>query len=468
MNMTGTVNERIVIELSANKMNAYVTFEEPLGEGRTLTKQEIIKEIEKFQIKKGIDKIVLAKVISPDRMYGKKYHLARGLEPKVGEPGKIEMNFDKDAETLKPKMRDDGTVDYKNLDNISIAKEGDIIATLIPPTIGDPGYNVPGEVLPGREGKAVQMPKGAGVTVTPDGLQLKANVSGRIIYADGKISVSNVYEVSSDVGPETGNINFNGSVIVRGNVMTDFAIKATGNVEVFGIVEGAEIYAGGNVLITKGILGVNKAKIRSTGNVTAKNIQNASEVIADGDIFSEAIMHSAVKARGKIEVGGSKGLLVGGNIESAEGITAKTIGSALGTSTIIHIGGDASYLIDFNEKKAQLKKLKETMKENVHFLNSTLKGKDGVGGANKDVRNSLLNTISNTKGLKAKIESLSETVAEMEKNIERADKNATISAEVVIYPNVTVNIGNVTKKIDREEYKCKVRNHEGEIRFSPL
>lgn len=467
--MTGNVHERIVIELDGKKMNAYVTFEEPIGEGKFLTKDEIIKELERFQIKKGIDKQVLSRVISPERQYGKKYHLAKGLEPTVGVSGRIEMNFDAAAQTLKPKMKDDGTVDYKNLDNISMVQEGDLVATLIRPTIGDAGYNVNGEVLSGKEGKHVPMPKGTGVKISEDGIKLMATGTGRVVYADGKISVSNVYEVSTDVGPETGNINFNGSVLIRGNVMTDFAIKATGNVEVFGVVEGAEIYAGGNVLITKGILGVNKAKIKAAGNITAKNIQNASSLEADGDIFSEAIMHSDVKARGKITVGGSKGLLVGGNVESAEGIAAKTIGSALGTHTNIHIGGDASYLIEYNEKQVQLKKLQETLKENVHFLNATLKGKSsGLGGGNKEIRASLLNTISNTKGLKSKIETLSETVATMEKNIERADKNAILTAETVIYPNVNVNIGNVLKKIDREEYKCRVRNHEGEIKISPM
>ena len=460
-------NEKVAVEMSANRMNAYISFEAASGEGRNLTREEIMKEIDRVGIKQGIDQGVLARVLSQDRIRGKKYQLARGKDAQIGNSGKIEFKFDTSAQSLKPKMKDDGTVDYKNLDNISTAKEGDVIAVLIKPTIGEEGFNILGDVIPGKEGKHVNMPKGPGTQMDPDGLHLKAAVTGRIIYADGKITVSNVYEVASDVGPETGNINFNGSVVVRGNIMTDFSVKATGNVEVYGVVEGAEIYAGGNVLITKGILGVNKAKIRATGNVTVKTIQNAKQIEVDGDVFAEAIMHSNIKSRGKVEVAGSKGLLVGGSVESSEGVTAKTIGSALGTSTAIHIGGDASYLAEYTEKQTQLKKLRETLQENVHFLTSTLKGKEGIGG-NKEIRTSLLNTISNTKGLKTKIEDLTHTVEVMQKNIEKADKNAVLVAENVIYPNVTVTIGNVMKKVDREEYKSKFRNVSGEIKISSL
>ena len=56
MDATGSMNEKMIIELSPNKMNAYVTFEAPINEGKELTRQEIIKEIERSEIKKGIDK----------------------------------------------------------------------------------------------------------------------------------------------------------------------------------------------------------------------------------------------------------------------------------------------------------------------------------------------------------------------------------------------------------------------------
>ena len=53
-----------------------------------------------------------------------------------------------------------------------------------------------------------------------------------------------VLEISGDVGPATGNINFVGSM-VKGNVKSGFVITADGDVEVYGIVEAAKVEAGG-------------------------------------------------------------------------------------------------------------------------------------------------------------------------------------------------------------------------------
>lgn len=465
MDGTVSINEKMTVEITNNKMNAFVIFDAPINEGRELTRQEIIKEIERNSIKKGIDKQVLASILQY-REHGKRYLLATGLESKIGEAGKVVTNFDISKQSFKPILQQDGTVDYKNLDNITLAKKGEIIAKLIPPTKGEDGYNIPGEVLTGKEGKSVLMPKGKGTVVSEDGVHLIAETDGRIIYLDGKISVSDLFEVQGDVGPSTGNVNFNGSVVVRGNVITDFTIKATGNVEIFGVVEGAEIYSGGNILVSKGIAGLNKAFLQATGNITCKLIQNAN-LDARGDIFSEAIMHSNVKTRGKIEVAGKKGLLVGGITQADSGIHAKVVGSYLGTRTELHIGGDTDHLSEFNRNVDELNKLKSTYRENIQYLDSILKNKDNISNI-KGVRTSLLNTVNKTKELKVKIDQLQEKVEEVRKLVETDLTRSVLEVENVMYQGAVVRIGNAKLQIDREEYKCKLRNDNGKIKITPI
>ena len=60
------------------------------------------------------------------------------------------------------------------------------------------------------------------------------------------------------MGPATGNIDFLGSVIVLKR-KSGFTIKASGDIEINGIVEAAKIEAGGNITVKRGIQG--KAKV---------------------------------------------------------------------------------------------------------------------------------------------------------------------------------------------------------------
>ena len=464
MDATTSVNEKMTVEITPDKMSAYIIFEAPVGEGRELTRQEIVKEIERHQIKRGLDRQVLATILQ-QREPGHRYLLAVGMEAKVGEPGKVVTNFDISKQSFKPVLQNDGSVDYKNLDNVTLAKAGEVIAELVLPTMGADGYNIPGEMLPGKEGKPVMMPKGKGTRVSEDGLQLIAETNGRIIFVDGKITISDIYEIQGDVGSRTGNINFNGSVIVRGNVITGFTIKATGNVEVFGVVEGAEIYSGGNILISTGIAGLDKAFLQSSGNITCKLIQNAT-LESRGDIFAEAIMHSTIKAKGRIEISGKKGLLVGGRTHSISGIKAKTVGNHIGTRTEVHIGGDTDYLAEYNQKAAELNKIKDSYQENVQYLDNMLKQKES--GANMaGMRASLLNTINTTKTLKASMDQLKEEVSALAAFAETDLSVASLEVENVIYHGVVVRIGNAKTEIDREEYKCKLKNVDSAIVISP-
>ena len=456
-----SIKERITIEITENLMSAFVTFEAPFNDGDQLTRNEIIKEIEKYQIKKGINKSVLAEILSK-RAYGKKYLLAAGLKAGMGKNGEVVTNFDISKQSFKPVLKQDGTVDYKNLDNITLAKKGEVIAELIPPTKGEDGYNVNGEVLEGKEGKPVQMPKGKGTSVSEDGRNLLAEIDGRIIYADGKISISEVYEIRGDVGPATGNINFNGSVIVRGNVTTDFSIHATGNIEVFGIVEGAEMYAGGNILVSNGISGVTKAIINANGNITSKSIQNAT-LEAKGDIFSEAIMHSTIKSYGRVEIGGSKGLLVGGKVQCYNGLHAKVVGSYMGTKTEIHIGGDSDYLSEYNEMLNEHSKINTKYKENIEHLDKMMKKRKKDQESEANVNNSLLNTINTTNSMKAQLDKLKEKIEELRALVETDVSIAILSVESVAFPGVILRIGNAKTVLEREENRVSFRNKDGII-----
>ena len=94
-------------------------------------------------------------------------------------------------------------------------------------------------------------------------------VDGHVSLVEGKVFVSDVYEVEN-VDLSTGNIDFEGSVQVKGNVSSNFVIRAGGNVIISGVVEGAYIEAGGNIIIARGMNGMTKGILKAGGNIVAK------------------------------------------------------------------------------------------------------------------------------------------------------------------------------------------------------
>ena len=56
-----------------------------------------------------------------------------------------------------------------------------------------------------------------------------------------KLNVFPVYEVNGDVDYNIGNIDFVGTVVIRGNILTGFRVKASGDIRVTGGIEGAEV-----------------------------------------------------------------------------------------------------------------------------------------------------------------------------------------------------------------------------------
>ncbi|MCL2610776.1 MAG: FapA family protein [Defluviitaleaceae bacterium] len=456
------MKEKILIDIASNAMTASISFEAPSEGGDLITESDIYAKLTETGIVYGIDEPKISHLMI-HREYGKRYPIAHGNQSGQGENGHIEYLFDTEGASLKPKELPDGTVDYKNLDNITMVKKGEKLAQIVAPTEGEKGITVKGQEIAGKPGKPVTPPKGKGIVIA-DGFIL-ADVTGKVTFVDRKINVLDLYEVAGDVGPATGNINFVGSVMVRGNVTTDFSIKATGNVEVFGVVEGAEIYAGGNIFISRGVQGMDKAKLESGGSITSRSIQNAS-LEAKGDVYSESIMHSNVVANGRIEVKGKKGVIVGGVVRAFSGMVVKNLGSPMGTATEVHIGGGRNYSQEYEEKRRELAMLQNHYKDAVEHLTELVKKKDVP--QDKAMRSSSLNTINNLKIIKEKLGTVRMELEDLAKIMENQKTNSVLEVEDTLNSGVYVRIGNAHKTFTYEEFKCRIRNDKGEIKVSNM
>lgn len=353
------INETMDLKITPDGMYAIIRFFPPSSKGERMKEQEIRRDIEYHKIKFGVNEELLQKMVSQPE-YFRNLIIAAGVPPVQGHDGSITYHFNTDKK-VKPKLNEDGTVDFHKLDNIAHVKKGDVLAVITPVDRGKSGCNVYGaEIRPDKVTK-VNFNRGNNLSISEDGLQLISDVDGYASLEGDKVFVSDVYDVPADVDNSTGDIEFNGAVVIRGNVRTGFRVKSGGNIEVYGVVEGAELEAGGDIILHRGVQGMNRCEIRAQGNLVSKFIESA-DVSVEGYVNAESILNSQVSAHGDIIVSGKGGSIIGGMVRSATLIEAATIGTAMGVSTSVEVGVDPAI-------KDRLKEIDETIKNKTAEIN---------------------------------------------------------------------------------------------------
>ena len=314
---------------SADNMSAYVRAADYLkgaDADNSFDPRVIYNLLEENGVTYGIQDDAIAKYAEGKKLY-KDLEAAKGLRPEKGEDGVAEYFFSTEKR-YAPKENADGTVNYKELGYIHNVTENDLLCRVTPPTEGIGGINVLGEPVEAKPGNPVTVNAGNGVRVSDDGLEFYAEQSGMVELQDGRIEVKNVYTVPGDVGPATGNIRFNGAVMVQGNVLSDYSIYANGDVIINGYVESSMVNSTGNIVVNNGINGMKKGLIKADGNVTTK-FAEMSRIIAGGDFYCDYCINSEVRAGERIFAKGKRGALLGGTYIAGEAIDLNTAGSDL-------------------------------------------------------------------------------------------------------------------------------------------
>lgn len=336
--MSITNNIEPLVTVSHDEMEAYIYLPTP-----QLDHTYTLEEIESILASNGVQKGILTDRIEEAikrKMYMKDVLVAKGKNATDGEDGYFEYNFRTEL-SGKPMVKQDGSVDYWNLDLIEVVNEGQTIAVYHPAVQGEDGYTVNGKVLPTTKAREQQPLKGKGFTRSEDNLIYTANITGKIELKNGHVNISPVYEIFGNVGLESGNIDFKGDVQVHGNVESGFEVKATGTITIDGLVESANIYAEKDIVLRGGVMGNRKADIRAGGNINAKFFEYAN-VDGGQDINAEVFIGSDVRCRGSVVLKGKKGSIIGGYVRAIKGIECKQIGndSEIPTEVCVGVGMD--------------------------------------------------------------------------------------------------------------------------------
>lgn len=452
------VDEKCTVNVNSDKMTAILRLYPPSTGGRLTSKAHIVELIARMKVRAGIDENAILTALE-ERPYCTDIVVARGKLPTPGRDGSIVYHFDTDN-TVRPELREDGTVDFFKLNNLHQCTKGQVLAEIIPEEKAENGFDVYGSVLLAREVKKAVFDHGRNLEKSKDGLQLISMVDGHVSLVQNAIFVSDVYSVE-DVGTSTGNIEYHGDVEVKGNVCENFSIKTDGNVFVSGVVEGAVIEAGGNIVIARGMHGQNKGRLKAGGNIVAKFL-SAAEVEAAGFVESEQILNSKVSAGTNINADAGKGLITGGKVVAKGVINARNIGSPMGAATIVEIGTD----IESKKRLAELQKSvgekSKTIPQMKKVLEDTTKKlKAGVKLTQEQIKNARMLQVTLAEA-QAKIQEELKEIEKLDKLL-KSEGPAQIMLRGTMYQGVVVSISGATMTVKKEYSYCRLIKKDGDV-----
>ncbi len=294
-----------------------------------------IKELmKKRQIKYGIvNDLEIKKFLKNCTDPHEKFVVARGIAPSVGKPAEIIYNFNTESDEAGV-INEDGSIDFRARGDSPFVKRGEILAEKKPMEQPKSGMDIFGETLLVGDVDDVPLEGGDGVELSPDGLQLKAMLTGQpSIDIKGVISVLESFTVNGDVDFKTGNINFNGNVIVKGAVKEGFVVECadlTANE-----INGGTIKIRGDLKISNGIV---NSKIETQGSVQAKFL-NKTKLYGYGDmLITREIMESYIAISGALN--NEAGRITASTVSARKGMSVKQIGTDKAEYSTIKAGAD--------------------------------------------------------------------------------------------------------------------------------
>jgi len=270
--------------------------------------------------------------------------------------------------------------------------------------------------------------------------------------------------IGEDVGVSTGNIDFIGDVVVKGNIGENFSVASKKSVTVFGSAINAKITADGDIEIKTGCI---NSSVTGKGNIKIAFCES-STIDCAGDLVSSSFVSCNVFCQGTVSAISGKGIIIGGKMTCLKGIVANIIGSESFAKTHLTLGNGAI----LSEEKLELEKKEASLTEQIGKLQqiSTMlnEHKKKLGGLAPDREDMLSSAIRTRLKYSNDVKLIKKRIAEIDASI-LSTYNLNIEVRKELYPGVSVRIGTNRIKVENKNTRCRVyANSNGEIEIKPI
>jgi hypothetical protein len=462
-------NGEFIIKVSEDKMTARLTMTRAYG-GAPVTFEQIRQSLKEKGIVNGLITTAEIEAVLKEGQ-ATDYLIAQGL-PAV--PG-VDAQFHSlvpEMQERRPQINEHGIADFRDLGHLVLVKKGEPLMRRILATEGKKGKNVLGQIITPRPSQNTPFSselKGAMFDPEDSDLLLSAIIGQPLLIPNGVI-VSPTITVPQ-VNISTGNLSFDGTINILGDVMEGMKVYALNDIFVGGTVEAAEIEAGGNITIKGGVIGNTDSgggsatqisgKVSCKGSVRARFAKYVNIEAGTSIVIEEYSMNSRLTAINQILVGksgGKKGLIIGGTASAMMLIQAASIGSDAGVKTYIQAGLNPHTQEQLNVIENEIEaneKNQDDIKKIIAFVESNPE-KDKNGLLDK-ARRTLDKLTTEIDRHQADRESLLSEMSFAE--------YAKIVVEQTLYSGVEIRVGDQTWKSKEEWGKTVFRLIDKKISF---
>ena len=294
-----TTPRNYIITISPDEMEAFIEVR------KCLTEQDrvgIVKALYEQGICYGIRYDVIDSIIIGNSPR-KPLLIARGNRQVDGKDGWYEFFFRTGLMGI-PKQLEDGSLDYREVEWFETVEKGQKLAVYHNSEKGTDGITITGRVLPARHGREQSLLVGKGFKRLSDGKTYISELQGIVTLEENKLNVAELL-VMKEVNLTTGDVEYNGNILIEGNVSSGTRIRSTKDVIVQGFVEASQITCGGSVFLRKGMNGTGGGSIRAQKDVIGYFFEGV-DVYAGGNIQGDYFFRTSLYAKGEIKAVGRR------------------------------------------------------------------------------------------------------------------------------------------------------------------
>lgn len=460
----GRRDATFTLRVTNKDLFAYAEVTPPFG-GANITIEKINDVLEGVGVSECLLKETIAALPDLAASAGGKFcaAIARGRAPINGRDATLQPLFENIADR-RPHISEDGWADYRELGEFLTVEPGTPIVRILPPEKGEEGLSVKGETLFAFHGQPMKVRAfDASVRISPEEPDVViAQVSGHPVVMSDGVKVEPVLTFENvDVG--TGNVIFDGSVVVNGDVRNGMRIDVTGDIHVKGTIEAAHLRAGGSIEIGGGAIGWGTVRdergglrpeavqLQAEGRVSIRFMENAY-VVTNGNLsVRDMITHCDITA-GAVSVGDGrgKGRIIGGVVRGKQVVRTAIFGSPAAVMTCFEagpIGDRRERLAEVNGGLTELSKQLYRVQDELRMNPSPAR--------TQQLR-------SEGRSLSESARTLLEQRKTLEQEIAEAEK-AEMFANQRVYPNVHVNIANRKMAVADERGSVIFRIEDGRL-----
>lgn len=340
----------VQVHLAEDNSVAWISVTPAQG-GKPLMRMDVIRALGAVGVTYGIDNAAVLQACKATAPL--KITVARKKDAVDGQDAwfkpLVELAFNR-----VPQVNEDGLIDFRDLGEVFTVEPGDKLMRRIPATEGTSGCDVRGRVIRPKPGKDVWFARGlTGVATAPgDPDVLVADIKGLPVLVENGMIVEQLYTVEQ-VDMSSGNVVFDGTIQIEGDVLANMKVSATGSIIIGGTVEGGVLEAGGDVQVAGGIIA--KSKVTAQGQVSARFVENST--IEAGTVISieDMVLQSELLALNQIMIGvksSRRGRLVGGTARTMMLLQAPQIGDDSSGTTTVQVGVNPILEARLQEKHA--------------------------------------------------------------------------------------------------------------------